>query len=151
MSEVILRVIPDDPEFVPSEDARSAALRTFASHLGENAETTVKVFDEIAFIDQGGNFESVSCPRCGRQIDTGWWTQAMDTAYESRFSARASRTPCCENAVDLNDLVYVWPAGFARFVLEARSPGLSGDLGAEAVAALEDDLGCPVRQIWARY
>src|SRR5438093_1118722 len=53
----------------------------------------------------------------------------------------------------LNDLRYVWPAGFARFVLQARNPGLQGAMDLPAVdrAALEAIVGCRLRTIWARY
>jgi hypothetical protein len=47
----------------------------------------------------------------------------MDASYRSAFEDLAVRTPCCHTDTTLNELDYDWPAGFARFVLEARNPG----------------------------
>jgi hypothetical protein len=52
--------------------------------------------------------------------------------------------------VSLNDLVYSWPSGFARYTLEAMNPGL-GSLPERVHARLESVLGCRVRVIWAHY
>ena len=59
--------------------------------------------------------------------------------------------PCCGAATSLHDLDYDWPAGFARFVLQAREPALAGWLDDAAVARLEKALGTRVRQIRTRY
>jgi len=44
-------------------------------------------------------------------------------------------------------LRYVWPAGFARFVLEAMNPNIS-DLTAAEQGMLQETLGCRLRRIW---
>ncbi len=74
----------------------------------------------------------------------------MTTAHETAFGALGVTTPCCTSQTTLNDLVYDWPAGFARFVLEARNPGVAGLLSPADQAILEAALGCPVRQVLAR-
>ncbi len=48
--------------------------------------------------------------------------QAMDRAHDAQFGDLAVIVPCCEMRFSLDDLCYEWPAGFARFLLEARSP-----------------------------
>ncbi len=74
----------------------------------------------------------------------------MDDAFKVRFTALAVTTPCCGANVSLNDLNYEWPAGFARFVLEAMNPGV-GDLATAEIAALAEIVGSPLRRIWAHY
>lgn len=51
------------------------------------------------------------------------------------------RVPCCGAVTSLSDLDYRWPAGFARFVLEASEPTLAGTLDVLAVTQLEAILG----------
>ena len=59
-------------------------------------------------------------------------------------------TPCCAFVTSLNDLDYQWPAGFSRFVLEARDPNIR-ELDKEQIEKLEEVVGGRLRQIWARY
>ena len=75
----------------------------------------------------------------------------MDRAAADDFEALAVTLPCCGASSTLNDLVYHWPAGFARYVLEAMNPGPAGFLDPEQLAQLQLDLGCELRQINAHY
>lgn len=107
-------------------------------------------WDEIEFVDQGANFEIVSCPCCGRELDVTWWGGQMSLSYQaSHFRDRAVETPCCGCQTDLNDLRYSWPAGFARFMLEF--PNLEGDLSDEDLSLISNALAAQLRKIWARY
>ena len=105
--------------------------------------------ERVEFVDQGGNFEGVYCPVCGADLGE-WWPAAMDRAHAGHFADLAVTAPCCGAALSLNDLRYEWPAGFARFVLEAMNPGVP-DLPATTLAELEQRLGAPLRVIWAHY
>jgi len=49
--------------------------------------------------------------------------------------------------VSLNDLHYIWPAGFGRFVIEALNPGVR-DLQPAEDDQLRQTLGCDLRKIW---
>jgi hypothetical protein len=73
----------------------------------------------------------------------------MDDAFKNRFTNRAVSPPCCRANLDLNDLRYDWPAGFARFVLEALYA--LEDLSDSSLAELSEILGTPLRKIWAHY
>jgi hypothetical protein len=55
--------------------------------------------------------------------------------------------PCCATGVDLNELVYDWPQGFARFSLSAMNPNVE-NLNADQEAQLADVLGTSLRRIW---
>lgn len=149
MSENMLRLIPTDPLYVPSSDAQAQARTVLASLLSEG-EVSITMMEEVSFIDQGSNFERVLCPCCGAVVPMEWWSQEMDRAYgASHFQDLSIMLPCCQTPSSLNDLDYDWPAGFARFLLEARSPG--SDLTPEHVSLLASVLGCSVRKIWAHY
>ena len=150
MSDHYLRFISTDPHYAPTAAAAEEARLFLATLVPDADEVVAAISDEIEFVDQGANFERVLCPRCGTEVDEGWWGEEVDRASASAFSGLDVITPCCGSALSLNDLEYVWPAGFARFVLEALNPNLS-DLGQRDVAALSALLGTPLRRIWAHY
>ncbi|MBK8022455.1 MAG: hypothetical protein IPK19_13765 [Chloroflexi bacterium] len=149
MSDNYLRLIPISPEYIPETLASEEAQRQLSAFVPHADEVKVIITDEIEFVDQGGNFERVVCPLCERELDIGWWQEAMDAAYATRFASLVVDLPCCHNESSLNSLRYEWPAGFARFVLEARNPGT--DLNEAQVHALEQILGCALRKIWVHY
>jgi hypothetical protein len=99
---------------------------------------------------RGEFFGSVNCPKCGQELDTAWWQAAMDTAYGDQFRDLAVLTPCCAFATSLNELVYQMPAGFSKFLLEAREPNIR-ELQKEQIEELEAFVGGRLRQIWAKY
>jgi hypothetical protein len=151
MSSSLLRIIPRDPAYVPSASARKQACAILKRLVPEAEDVQAIVHEGIEFVDQGENFEEVRCPSCKKRLDTDWWREAMVAAGDSDFTDLTVRVPCCRSQVSLNDLDYRWPAGFARFVLEASEPALAGVLDDRAVAQIEAVLGQPVRQILTRY
>jgi hypothetical protein len=89
-----LSLIPEEPSYVPSAEAQTQARDAFrlflkkkAFHLFDESEVEieVEVSDDIQFVDQGVNFESVSCPACGTEIEFESWKKWMDRSYESNF------------------------------------------------------------------
>ena len=150
MSDDILRLIPTDPDYVPDAETQRRACALFASFIPQASEVLIRTSDTIEFVDQGTNFERIVCPLCGVVLDNGWWQNAMDTAYVTGFADLGAPLPCCQKTVSLNDLHYQWPAGFARFVLEAHCPNIA-DLNYGQINALEEILGCSLRRIWAHY
>ena len=102
---------------------------------------------EVRFVDCGDNFETVACPRCGADLGE-WWSVVMEAAHEQRFRDLRATPPCCGYTQSLNELVYAWPMGFARYTLEAINPGV-GSLPEAVIARLETALGSPLRLIWA--
>ena len=151
MSDRFLRLIPVDPAYVPDSGAADKARKLLAAFVPDASQVTLDVRDEVSFVDQGANFESVSCSSCGAVIDLAWWQEALEKAMEGRCVDLSVTPPCCGKKASLNDLRYVMPAGFARFTLEAMNPNRSGDLDPKQVQQLESLLGCRLRQIWAHY
>ncbi len=150
MSEHFITLIPTNPRFVPASDALDAARTLFAAFLPAADEIEGRVTDEIVFVDQGENFERLSCPKCGLELATDWWQQAMDKSYESRFQNLQVTTPCCAFITSLNDLDYRWPAGFARSWLRARGPRQK-EVPPDQLRQLEKVMGTALRQIWTHY
>jgi hypothetical protein len=144
VSVTILWIIPTDPGWKPCDRAARAALKVLAEFTPSARDHDLVYPDDMAFFDPGENFERVDCPLCGTMIDMGWWTQEMS------FEDRAVTTPCCHKQTTLNDLVYVWPAGFARFALTCHDPEREA-LAPDEEQRLQDALGHPIRQIWSRY
>lgn len=79
------------------------------------------------------------------------WQEWMEHAAAGDFAELAVQTSCCGSHTTLNDLAYEWPAGSARFVLEAQNPGIGGALPENHITAIEEALGCEVRQILSPY
>lgn len=150
MSDTFLLLIPSAPDFVPSEAAQAAALTRFKSFLPKAEDVMCDSTDEVRFIDAGVNFERISCPACRRPMALRWWQDAMNAAAEKVFADLAITLPCCGKPSSLNDLVYFWAQGFARFSLEALNPG-QRDLRVDQVRELETILGCSLRVILAHY
>jgi hypothetical protein len=147
--DTFLRLIPDDPARVPSATAREQALLLLRRALPAADDVTSQVTEEVRFVDCGDNFEAVLCPRCGADVGE-WWSVAMEAGQEQGFRDLRITTPCCGRRTTLNELSYSWPAGFARFTLQALNPRL-GSLPDRVRQRLEEVLGCSVRIIWAHY
>jgi hypothetical protein len=150
MSDVFLSLIPEDPEYVPVAQARTRALAALRALLPQSSHIEIRLFEWVTFVDQGGNFESVECAGCGADV-TDSWAEWMDRAFEHQFSCLSITMPCCGLATSLNALRYNWPAGFARFSLRAQNPNIGGWLPPEDLSALENLVGCKLRQVYARY
>lgn len=150
MSDNLLRFIPVDPDFMPDESSAERARASFAAMVPAADEVTATRSENVQFVDAGANFERVSCPRCGKALTIEWWQDRMDEAFSHNFAMLAVTSPCCGMNISLNDLNYDWPAGFARFVLEARNPNVT-DLRAEDVARLAEIVGSPLRRVWTHY
>jgi hypothetical protein len=149
MSENVLRLITTNPLYVPSSATQDQAHNLLVSLLPEG-EVRVVVTRDVSFIDPGANFECILCPICGAVVSMEWWGQVMDRSYAvSRFRDLSIIMPCCQAHSSLNDLLYEWPAGFARFFLETHSVDL--DLTEQQLSLFEPLLGCSVRKIWTRY
>jgi hypothetical protein len=146
MSDTWLKFIPTNPNFQPSLDAAEKAKAVLASLAPKAHEITVAFTDSVEFINPMGNWSGVRCPSCGADAEP-WWNNAMNDSYKTHFSNLEVTAPCCGVRVSLNDLNYVWAAGFAKFVIEAMNPNC-GDLTTEQIRQISDCLGCKVRRIW---
>jgi len=150
MSDNFLILIPTTPNFVPAEGSQAAAVERLKSFLPKAEDIIFDSTAEVRFIDAGANFEKVSCPICRLALPMRWWQEAMGAAGEKDFTDLRIKLPCCGKSSTLNDLMYFWAQGFARFSLEVMNPGLK-DLKADQIRELEKLLGCSLRVILAHY
>lgn len=161
MSTDVLSIIPADPFWAPGAEAAEVAQAILARVYPGARKVALDWHEDPVFVDQGENFENVRCPGCHNEVSIGWWQERMDEAYATGFRVLTVRTACCDRDSTLNDLVYSWPAGFARFVLFAERPerARTGDglvidarpLDSVELALIADALDHPVRQVLARY
>ncbi len=154
MSVSILKLIPGDPALVPSRDDADQALLACRRHIPVADEIEAEFLAGVQFVDQGSNFESVSCPNCEAELDLAWWQERMDAAWldgQGRFGDLHVVMPCCAASSSLNDLVYESTAGFASFVLKATNPERGARLPDDELADIATALGSPLRQVTAHY
>lgn len=150
MADTFLVLIPEQPTWVPSATAREAAVGTLRQALPLADDVSSQLTDEVRWVDCGANFEYVRCPRCATDLGE-WWTLAMEAAHEQQFRDLRLTLPCCAARLSLNDLVYSWPMGFARYTLAATNPNIGTELPERLQRRLEGLLGCRLRVIWADY
>ena len=149
MSDNLLRLVPKDPDILPSPDARRKAQELFTFFVPDADAVRAIVTEDVQFIDCGSNLERVLCPICQADLlpDDEWGT-LMDAAYQTHFTSLSLPMPCCGAVLSLNELGYDWPAGFGRFVLEARNPCIAA-FDPAMLSRIESILGCRLRVIWA--
>jgi len=148
MSDSFLCFVPADPPYVPDDEATLAAKEMLASlfPLAESIIATQHL--EVSFIDAGENWDGVRCPICDTDMEP-WWSDAMSQVHSNKFSDLIIRTQCCDKNVSLNELHYIWPVAFAKYVLEVMNPNVVG-IEDNALKKLSQILGCEIKQIIAR-
>lgn len=148
MSSTVLKIIPSNPSYVPDRTKQDNA-KYFLTQFYKIEKIEFSVTNTIEFIDQGENFESVSCNLCGRNIQIEGWQNEIDKAYTQQFTDLTFITPCCHKKTSLNDLIYKSAAGFAKF--EMTIPDAQNELHEKELKELQDILGIKLRIIWAHY
>ena len=145
MSDSYLRYVPSNPHFQPTQDDAVAATALLRSLLPQAQAVNSTFYENIEFVDAGGNWSGVHCPACGTDAEA-WWDDAVSEAAETQFSSLMVQARCCGATVSLNELRYGWPVAFASFVLEAENPSSAG-LSAPQLEKLASVLGCLMREI----
>jgi hypothetical protein len=150
MSDNVLKIVPRDPAFRPSEEAEMAVKQILRAMIPHHDSLEAMRHDSIVFVDCGENHERTTCSVCGADLGNHW-SQWMGSSYrQSRFQDRKVVVPCCGATVDLNDLRYEFPMGFASWFLELWNPDPADFISAEDERLIEAALGAPVRQVLAR-
>lgn len=144
MSDYILRLIPEQPDFLPLVTTQRIQQEIQKLKISTD-DVIVKIHDHVAFIDAGENFGYILCPVCREKLTIEWWQQSMNDAWKTKFSVLASLVPCCGVEVSLNDLVYEWRIGFAKFCIEIYNP--TCELKESEYASLEQLVGIKLNVI----
>lgn len=145
MSDDWIQFVPADPRAQPTKEAADRAVQLLKSFAPEAHEVISISSEHTEFFHPLVNWSGVQCPVCGADVEP-WWDDAMERAAKESFSDLAVQTPCCNSQTSLNDLHYVWPAAFGRFVLEAMNANI-GETTVEQERALSDVLGLPLRKV----
>ncbi|RCH59779.1 zinc ribbon domain-containing protein [Streptomyces sp. SDr-06] len=149
MSDNYLTVIPTDPYWRPDEDAADRAAAVLSRMLpDDDARRGLEATrcDRVEMVFCGSNLERIACPHCGAEVPLDSWGEAVDEHYGEGFPTLLVTVPCCDLETSLNELVYDWPMGFARFRIEIMYPNRAW-LSDEELATLAEALGHPLRQI----
>jgi hypothetical protein len=145
MSDNWLQYVPRDPEFQPAPEASERAAALLLSFLPNAESVDVEFHDEVVFFHPGANWSGVKCPACGADVES-WWSDEMERASERGFSELSCVTPCCRTSTTLDQLQYVWPAAFGKYVLEAMNPNVKG-LTRQQLEQLASVLGSDLNEV----
>jgi hypothetical protein len=149
VSDHSVTLVSVDPLYVPSLEQIQRAEALARSMFPQADAISPQPSDGIRLFDAGSNFERVTCPGCGAQVELDWWQAAMDADFDGQgFRLEPQAMPCCRRRFALNQLNYDWPQAFARFGLQLMNPNV-GTLPADAVAQIEAALGTSVNVIYA--
>ncbi|MEO1536830.1 MAG: hypothetical protein AAFR73_03795 [Pseudomonadota bacterium] len=151
MSDRFLVVIPADPATALPETAEG--IRSALAAMADGNESRVKDYGKLQFIDAGQNFERITCPACAAEIDAAaTWHDWMESDFhgEDGFHLHRHETPCCGMEMTLNELVYHFPQGFARWFVSARNVN-RGPLTPDEIMRLEEIAGFKLTAIAQRY
>jgi hypothetical protein len=150
MSDNILKIVPRDPLFRPSQEAEKAVEQLLRAMIPRHDSLEAKMQDGIAFVDCGENHERTICPVCGADVGEHWSQWMKDSYRQTRFQDRMVVVPCCGAKVDLNDLRYEFPMAFSSWSVELWNPDPAVFMSAKDERLIEAALGTPVRQVLAR-
>ena len=148
MSMTLLKIIPIDTGLVPDHACQQQALQFLINHYPKR-KIEIVITEEIEFIDPGGNFGTVRCNLCDVPITDDEWAEAMDGAYETKFTDLNFVTACCKQITSLKDLDYEVPIGFSTFAIVVEDA--NQDMSAKQVSDLETILQTKLNFIIARY
>ena len=148
MSATLLKLIPVNPEYVPKKIFQEYG-KLYLNKIFSNEEIIFSTTNNVNFVDQGENFDTVSCNLCKQIIEIAFWQTKMDKSYERHFTDLTFITECCYELTSLNDLVYDYPAGFSCFIISIRNPII--EITERQIVNLENLLGTKLRLIWAHY
>ena len=145
-----LRVIPTDPNFVPTKEHQRKLMNYLASKYPDK-EIKSTLNKTVEFIDSGSNFESLVCNVCGQNMEIEDWQNAMDRAYQNSFTDLTFRTSCCDNKTSLNELNYDKPMAFSKYLIEIVNPEIANFEQDEFLKNINSLIGQKTRLIWTHY
>ncbi len=116
-----LVIIPIDSKYKPSDAQIKASLELLQIEYPD-CEISSEVYDSVEFVDQGQNFEKVTCNFCSREMSMDFWQEKMSKSYDStHFDDLNFKTECCGKITNLNKLIYESDCGFASYRLSINN------------------------------
>lgn len=148
MSEYIVKIIPQNEKTTFDKSLSANMISCIDSNIKADSIELV-TYDEISFIDCGGNLEEIRCPHCNKTLPFDIWGDAMEKAAANGFSDLNIKLPCCGSESSLNDLYYNFPCGFAKCLIQIINPDT--ELSEAFTDRLEELSGYKLRIIHAHY
>ena len=160
MSEIWVRLVPKNEQYIPSKEAVTLAVKYFCKEINSwsydeeleetalDDEVKAEVFSTLTFFDAGTNDEgTIFCPSCGQALDfeslMEWQEEDEDDTLGYKFESRLLE--CCGESATLRELEYNYDQGFGYFCLEGI---IDTSLNPEQIAAFERILDCSLRVIY---
>jgi hypothetical protein len=159
MSDTVVKVIPADSRHVPPVAVRQPALDLLISLAPKCEDPGIRVHRKVQYVDAGEYEEGATCPGCGQHLTFNYFVEEdkaadwyRDIVHRTERHAQGVQTemPCCGAEVPFEQVRFD-NSGFAKFELVVSNPGIPYPLPDEAMRQLEAVVGCPLRQVWARY
>ena len=150
MSTTYLCLVSLDPEWTPQGDEVIEKMVSLAWNAFPDAEELEPLtHDHLAFVHPFENLESVTCPNCDGSLHEWFWDLIDDECYQGEAPpVMVVEYPCCKKTGSLADLIFHWPATFAKFQLDVMNPEVD-EFPSELVAQLESLTGQKFGGIWA--
>jgi|GEM_PF-5163753 len=121
MSTNYVCYIPTDPFFLPGESSQAMAIQLLATTTGSKIRR--EVWSQVQYVSAMGNHERVICPNCQMELTGEQWQEMMNIDWDdnvSGFRMNKHPAPCCAMPLAVNELIYEWREGFAKFCLSAE-------------------------------
>ena len=149
MSDTVFKIIPERPEYIPSQEEQNIIIAFLDNIFDPGFYYRIEITDDVNFIDQGSNFDSLNCPKCSQSLDMGWWSDQVELSAQSNFTNLNILLPCCGNECSLNDLDYDMPAGFSKYSIIIND--LDSSLFPDIITGIEKIVSFRIRTVIARY
>lgn len=162
MSDQVLKLIPEDKNFLPDKDMAEKARVVLEDYFPDGEQAEIEFSDTVKFIDGGENLERITCPLCNKtteinpfqenDIGAAWWYELDETlSGNPDLNALQVKMPCCGQLSEIQDIDFSGAAGFSKFELCIWNPYSENGISEEQLSDLEKFLGCKLKQIWAQY
>jgi hypothetical protein len=161
MSDDVLKIVPTDCEYVPNIESHQKAIELLESILPDGEMCQVNVYENIEFIDQGENLDTVICPNCKTKSELDIYDEhnpvrvVIDRMEESFSKTQPIEAiiemPCCNNCIPVHTIEFDWPAAFAKSELSIWNPNIKDNLSNDDLGKFEELFGCKLKQIRAYY
>ena len=162
MSDQVLKLIPEDKDYLPSREAAESARVLLEEFFPDGEQAEAEFSESLKFIDGGASLERIRCPLCDKtteinpfqenDVGTAWWYELDKTLSASPdLNALQVAMPCCKQSASIQYVDFSGAAGFSKFELCIWNPYAEKGISEEQVSKLEHLLGCKLKQIWAHY
>jgi len=162
MSDQVLKLIPEDKDFLPDQGSAEKARELLENFFPDGEQAEVEFSESLKFIDGGSNLEKITCSMCNETTDinpfqendlgTTWWYELDDVLASSPdLNTLSIKMPCCGASSPVQKVDFCGAAGFSKFELCIWNPYANNGISEAQVSKIESLLGCKIKQIWAHY